>query len=205
MTKKVYRSSKGKDLDLGALQLRNEQVRAVGNMGVNARGEVINANNKVVESSTERTGKTYKKQTRRSNNVSDIPVKASKTRASAKGKIATDVDPEIVEQTRQRRANVKARRKDDVEYAEFKVVRTVKDVPLPPEAFVEPEPVQEPVQEQVQEPVQEQVQKPVQEQVGQPVPKEVSAAGLMGALAKAKDVKKTIIKGPNEPNGLKKI
>lgn len=187
MTKKVYRSSKGKAIDLGALQLKNENVRAIGNMGVNARGDVVDSKGKVVESSSKRTNRTYKKQTRRSSNVSDTPVKASKTRAAAKGKIATDVDPEIVEQTRQRRENVKSRRKDSVEYTEFKVVETVKDVPLP----AEPEPAKEPAA--------------VTEPVGEEIPKEVTAEGLLGALAKAKDVKKTVIKGPNEPDGLKKI
>ena len=38
---KIYRSSQGKGIDLGALLLRNETVRAVGNMNVNARGDRI--------------------------------------------------------------------------------------------------------------------------------------------------------------------
>ena len=49
MTKKQYRSAMGKTVDMGSLLLQNESVRAVGNMGVNARGDVINSNNKVIE------------------------------------------------------------------------------------------------------------------------------------------------------------
>ena len=62
MSKKVYRSSQGKTVDLGALQLQNETVRAVGNMGVNARGDQINSQNKTVDKRSTRIGKQYKKQ-----------------------------------------------------------------------------------------------------------------------------------------------
>lgn len=62
MSKKVYRSSQGKIVDLGAIQLQNETVRAVGNMGVNARGDIVNPQNKTVNSRTSRIGKQYKKQ-----------------------------------------------------------------------------------------------------------------------------------------------
>jgi hypothetical protein len=41
MTNKVYRSAQGKTVDLGALLLQNENVRAVGNMNINARGDYI--------------------------------------------------------------------------------------------------------------------------------------------------------------------
>lgn len=59
MTKKVYRTAMGKTVDIGALVLQNEQTRAVGNMGVNARGDVVNSQNKVIE--------TRAKQVQRSN------------------------------------------------------------------------------------------------------------------------------------------
>jgi hypothetical protein len=49
MTKKTYRTAMGKTVDIGALMLQNEGIRAVGNMGVNARGDVINNQNSVIE------------------------------------------------------------------------------------------------------------------------------------------------------------
>ena len=71
MSKKIYRTAQGKTVDMGALQLRNEEVRAVGNMSVNARGDRINPENKTVESRNSKMNKSYSKQ---STNVSDAPV-----------------------------------------------------------------------------------------------------------------------------------
>ena len=41
----VYRSALGKTIDMSSVVTKNEKVRAVGNMNVNARGDVINNNN----------------------------------------------------------------------------------------------------------------------------------------------------------------
>lgn len=71
MTKKVYRTAQGKLVDLGALQLQNEHVRAVGNMNVNARGDVIDGNNRPIDTRNQRVGRQYNKQT---SNVTDAPV-----------------------------------------------------------------------------------------------------------------------------------
>ena len=49
MTSKVYRSAQGKSVDLGTIMLQNAHVRAVGNMNVNARGDRLDSNNKVLE------------------------------------------------------------------------------------------------------------------------------------------------------------
>jgi hypothetical protein len=49
MTKKVYKSAQGKIVDLGALILQNENTRAVGNMNVNARGDVLDDTNRVID------------------------------------------------------------------------------------------------------------------------------------------------------------
>lgn len=60
--KKVYRSSQGKSIDLGALLLQNETVRAVGNMGVNARGDRIDTRNKVIDTKVKQAQRAYNKQ-----------------------------------------------------------------------------------------------------------------------------------------------
>jgi hypothetical protein len=70
MTRKVYKSAMGKPVDMGGLLLQNEQVRAVGNMGVNAAGDLIDSSNKVIDRRNRQVQRQYKKQT----NVSDIPV-----------------------------------------------------------------------------------------------------------------------------------
>lgn len=50
---KVYRTANGGKVDLGTLLLSNENTRAVGNMGVNARGDRINSQNQVIETRNE--------------------------------------------------------------------------------------------------------------------------------------------------------
>jgi hypothetical protein len=70
MTKKVYRSAQGKTVDMGALLLQNEAVRAVGNMGVNARGDIIDSRNRVIDSKN----KQVQRQNRRQTNVTRTQV-----------------------------------------------------------------------------------------------------------------------------------
>lgn len=78
MTRKVYRTAQGKMVDLGALQLRNENVRAVGNMGVNARGDLIDSNNRSIDTKNQQVSRQYQKQT----NVDSTPVQSSRSKAS---------------------------------------------------------------------------------------------------------------------------
>lgn len=63
MTQKIYRSSRGKTVDMGALMLQNEQVRAVGNMDVNARGDRIDANGKVIDAKNRQIQRQVQRQT----------------------------------------------------------------------------------------------------------------------------------------------
>ena len=59
MTNEVYKSASGKTVDMGALRLQNEKVRAVGNMKVNARGDVIDDRGGVVNSKTAQVNRQY--------------------------------------------------------------------------------------------------------------------------------------------------
>lgn len=63
MTKQVYRSANGKQVDMGALRLQNEKVRAVGNMKVNARGDVVDDMNRIIATKPQQVNKQYQKQT----------------------------------------------------------------------------------------------------------------------------------------------
>jgi hypothetical protein len=63
MSKDMYRSASGKTVDMGALRLKNEKTRAVGNMKVNARGDMINDKNQVIQSRNQQVGKQYQQQT----------------------------------------------------------------------------------------------------------------------------------------------
>ncbi|NBY39411.1 MAG: hypothetical protein EBQ66_00480 [Flavobacteriia bacterium] len=63
MTSKVYKSAQGKTVDMGRLQLQNENVRAVGNMKVNARGDMVDDMNRVISTKAEQVNKQYTTQT----------------------------------------------------------------------------------------------------------------------------------------------
>jgi hypothetical protein len=63
MTRKIYKSAMGKTVDMGSLLLQNEQVRAVGNMNINARGDRLDSNNRVVEPKNQQVQRRYNKQT----------------------------------------------------------------------------------------------------------------------------------------------
>lgn len=74
MTNKIYKTANGKILDVGALILKNEKVRAVGNMDVNARGDKIDSQGKTVMSRSRQIARNLKKQTV---NTVDEPVISS--------------------------------------------------------------------------------------------------------------------------------
>jgi len=52
-------SALGKEINMAALISRNETVRAVGNMKVNARGDLVDSNNNVITSANKRVESNY--------------------------------------------------------------------------------------------------------------------------------------------------
>jgi hypothetical protein len=73
MTKQIHRSANGKPVDMGALRLKNEKVRAVGNMKVNARGDQVDDMNRVIATKPEQVNKQYQKQAvTRKNNIGPV-------------------------------------------------------------------------------------------------------------------------------------
>ena len=62
MTKMVYKSAQGKLVDLGKLILQNEHVRAVGNMNVNARGDILDDKNQVIAKRQQQLQRNYNRQ-----------------------------------------------------------------------------------------------------------------------------------------------
>lgn len=95
MTRKVYRTAQGKMVDLGSLQLRNENVRAVGNMKVNARGDVIDSANRAIDTRNQQVARQYRRQT---TNVTDTSVRAAQTVAASQPNAAHAVPvPQVTE------------------------------------------------------------------------------------------------------------
>ena len=95
MTRKVYKSAMGKAVDLGSLILQNEGVRAVGNMNVNARGDLLDGNNRVIDQKNRQVQRQYQRTT---TNVSNsVPVQSStraakQSAAEAKNLVAEEPD-----------------------------------------------------------------------------------------------------------------
>ena len=90
MTRKVYKSAMGKSIDLGALLLQNESVRAVGNMNVNARGDILDSANKVIDQKNRQVQRQYQ---RTATNVSSAaPVHSSTRVAKQAATAATELE-----------------------------------------------------------------------------------------------------------------
>lgn len=62
MTQKVYKTAQGKTVDMGRLMVQNEKTRAVGNMKVNARGDLVDDMNNIVSSKPQQVNTQYNKQ-----------------------------------------------------------------------------------------------------------------------------------------------
>ena len=99
--KKMYRTMQGRMVDIDQLRAANESVQAVGNMNVNARGDVLGANGQVVTPKAQVIKKYYEqpkgkasegpsriKQTPASETKA-VETKAVETKAVATPKVAT--------------------------------------------------------------------------------------------------------------------
>ena len=78
MAKRTYRTANGKQVDMDTLALKNETVIAVGNMNVNARGDVLGAGGKIVTPKSEVIKQYYEKP---KGMVDDTPVRSKPTPA----------------------------------------------------------------------------------------------------------------------------
>jgi len=94
MTRKVYKSAMGKAVDLGSLILQNEGVRAVGNMNVNARGDLLDGNNRVIDQKNRQVQRQYQRTTNVSNSapVQTSTRAAKQSAAEAKNLVAEEPD-----------------------------------------------------------------------------------------------------------------
>jgi len=106
MSSKMYRSAAGKTVDMGKLLLQNEEVMAVGNMNVNARGDQINTkNNRTIQTRSETVSKHYEKQV--VSNVVDEPIYSSAS--------AVPVEEPAVKTTTKAKTARNAKKKEPVE------------------------------------------------------------------------------------------
>jgi hypothetical protein len=59
----THRTASGKSIDMAALVSKNEKVRAISNVPMNAKGDIIDSNNNVVSPVSQRVARTYNKTT----------------------------------------------------------------------------------------------------------------------------------------------
>jgi hypothetical protein len=180
MAQKIYKSAMGRVVDIGALMLENENVRAVGNMNVNARGDTLDSANRVIESKTKQVQKHYQKQ---STNTSAMEPTTStivaKKQQAEKAKI------------KKRKEKVVSDSVLDVYNDERLVSVHDKIQPAPEPVDVEEIPEIESLEElaELEAAIPELAQEPTK-----PIPR----GGLAAAIAKAQTVKQELIKTPRQ-------
>ena len=93
---KTQKTAGGQEIDMQSLILRNEDTRAVGNMKVNARGDVIDDNNKPTSSRSAQVFKSYRKQI--GNVAADVPVFNGKVQEAEEQLVGLDEVEEVIEE-----------------------------------------------------------------------------------------------------------
>ncbi len=109
----IYRSALGKSVDMAALAAKNERTRAVGNMKVNARGDVIDSQGKIIKPMTAKVSETYGKTV---GNRSAQPVRRPPQPAKPKA----PVKPAVVEPLTEVEKELEDSWADDVEVEQIK-------------------------------------------------------------------------------------
>ena len=74
--RKLYRTMQGRMVDIEKLRATNEEVRAVGNMSVNARGDVVGTSGKIVKTKEQLMKEYYEAP---KGKADDTPVKKTRT------------------------------------------------------------------------------------------------------------------------------
>jgi hypothetical protein len=182
MAQKIYKSAMGRVVDIGALMLENENVRAVGNMNVNARGDTLDSANRVIESKPRQVQKHYQKQS--TNTSAMMPTTST---AVAKKQQAEKA------KTRAKSAKPKEKVVSDSVLDAYNDERLVSVYDK-----IQPEPVEVeeiPEIESLEELAElEAVVPELTQELTKPVPR----GGLAAAIAKAQTVKQELIKTPRQ-------
>ena len=105
MSKKIYRTAQGRVVDFGALQAQNEQVRAVGNMQVNARGDKLDADGNIISTRAQQVNRNLNRTTNAV--VGPIPTSTQSQKDEHLAAIRA-ADQEKLEQARIQRQSLRA-------------------------------------------------------------------------------------------------
>jgi hypothetical protein len=112
---KSYRSAMGKNVDMGALLAKNENTRAVGNMKVNARGDTIDSQGRIIKPVTAKVNKAY------SNTVGNKSANAVREKPSTtRPATVAPIKPEIKEELTPIELELESSFEDDLEIEKIK-------------------------------------------------------------------------------------
>ena len=99
MANKTYRSAQGKKIDVDMLRLRNEEVIAVGNMKVNARGDELGPGGVIIKTRNEAMDEYYKSNAiYTAESVADAERQRTQGEPAIEADAFTDLDVDIAEQ-----------------------------------------------------------------------------------------------------------
>ena len=123
---KNYKSAMGKTVDMSALASKNEHTRAVGNMRVNARGDTIDSNGRVIRPVTDKVNEAYGKTVgNRSAQVTKRPVTPKPAVTTTPAPKVEAVKPKIEELTLAE-LELEESFEDDIEVEKIKAQETKK-------------------------------------------------------------------------------
>ena len=191
MATKIYKSAMGRVVDLGALILENESTRAVGNMKVNARGDIIDGANRVVETKPKQVQKQYQRQI--TNTTAHVPT--SSTRAAKKQHAQKTVSKEKIAKDTSRPRVVKEKVVNESvldTYNNERLVSKFDKIQQIPAAPIEIDSMEE--LSAVADSIPELITDPVVETTKAAIPR----GGLAAAMAKTQSVKQELMKTPRQ-------
>jgi hypothetical protein len=87
----IHRTAMGKSVDMSSLTSQHEKTRAVGNMNVNARGDIVDSHNRVIKDNMQRVKSTY------DNSVGDHLTPSTPTPVPAINALVEDEPVELTE------------------------------------------------------------------------------------------------------------
>lgn len=128
-----YRSALGKPVDMTQLASKNENVRAVGNMKVNARGDSIDGHNHVIVPVTKKVGQAYER------TVTNRAANIMKHNVPQQSKAQADVEESLIDESvmEQFESEDEAKEIEEIKASELKNVK-IKPASEAPD-FVAPE------------------------------------------------------------------
>ena len=92
--KRMYRTMQGKMVDIEKLRAANESTRAVGNMNVNARGDLVDNNNQVIQNRNASVAGQYNRTVNHSVAKQFVPANATQPTQAA-------IEPDLSQEERE--------------------------------------------------------------------------------------------------------